>query len=25
VHLAQEVTVHVYGEEREDTGLHLSH
>ncbi len=25
VHLAQEVTVHIYGEEREDTGLHLSH
>lgn len=25
LHLAQEVTVHVYGEEREDTGLHLTH
>ena len=23
--LAQEVTVHVYGEEREDTGLHLTY
>ncbi len=25
LHLAQEVTVHVYGDEREDTGLHLTH
>ena len=25
LHLVQEVTVHVYGEEREDTGLHLVH
>jgi hypothetical protein len=25
LHLAQEVTVHVYGEEREDTGLHLTY
>jgi hypothetical protein len=25
LHLVQEVTVHVYGEEREDTGLHLAH
>ena len=25
LHLAQEVTVHVYGDEREDTGLHLVH
>ncbi len=24
LHLAQEVTVHIYGEEREDTGLHLT-
>jgi hypothetical protein len=25
LHLLQEVTVHVYNDEREDTGLHLSH
>jgi hypothetical protein len=25
LHLVQEVTVHVYGDEREDTGLHLVH
>jgi hypothetical protein len=25
VHLVKEVTVHIYGEEREDTGLHLTH
>jgi hypothetical protein len=25
VHLVQEVTVHVYNDEREDTGLHLAH
>ena len=25
MHLVQEVTVHIYGEEREDTGLHLAH
>jgi hypothetical protein len=25
VHLVQEVTVHVYSDEREDTGLHLVH
>jgi hypothetical protein len=25
LHLVQEVTVHIYGDEREDTGLHLSH
>ena len=25
LHLVQEVTVHVYDEEREDTGLHLVH
>ena len=25
VHLVQEVTVHVYNDEREDTGLHLTH
>ena len=25
LHLVQEVTVHVYGDEREDTGLHLTH
>jgi len=25
LHLAQEVTVHIYNEEREDTGLHLTH
>jgi hypothetical protein len=25
LHQAQEVTVHIYGEEREDTGLHLTH
>ena len=25
VHLVKEITVHIYGEEREDTGLHLSH
>jgi hypothetical protein len=25
VHLVQEVTVHIYGEEREDTGLHLAY
>jgi hypothetical protein len=25
LHLAQEVTVHIYGEEREDTGLHLTY
>ena len=25
LHLVQEVTVHVYGEEREDTGLHLAY
>jgi len=25
VHLVQEITVHIYGDEREDTGLHLSH
>jgi hypothetical protein len=25
LHLAQEVTVHVYNDEREDTGLHLTH
>jgi hypothetical protein len=25
LHLVQEVTVHVYGDEREDTGLHLAH
>jgi len=25
LHLVQEVTVHVYGDEREDTALHLAH
>ena len=25
LHLVQEVTVHVYNDEREDTGLHLAH
>ena len=25
LHLAQEVRVHIYGEEREDTGLHLTY
>jgi len=25
VHLAQQVTVHIYNDEREDTGLHLAH
>lgn len=25
LHLVQEVTVHIYNDEREDTGLHLSH
>jgi hypothetical protein len=25
LHLAQEVTVHIYNDEREDTGLHLAH
>lgn len=25
LHLVQEVTVHVYNDEREDTGLHLTH
>jgi hypothetical protein len=25
LHLPQEVTVHIYNEEREDTGLHLTH
>ena len=25
VHLVQQVTVHIYNEEREDTGLHLAH
>jgi len=25
LHLAQEVTVHIYNDEREDTGLHLTH
>jgi hypothetical protein len=25
LHLVQDVTVHVYNDEREDTGLHLSH
>jgi len=25
LHLLQEVTVHVYNDEREDTGLHLTH
>jgi hypothetical protein len=25
LHLAREVTVHVYGDEREDTGLHLTY
>jgi hypothetical protein len=25
LHLAQDVTVHVYDDEREDTGLHLTH
>lgn len=25
VHLVQQVTVHVYNDEREDTGLHLAH
>jgi len=25
VHLVQEVTVHIYSEERQDTGLHLAH
>ncbi|HLV88755.1 MAG TPA: hypothetical protein VKV39_17345 [Candidatus Sulfotelmatobacter sp.] len=25
MHQVQDVTVHIYGEEREDTGLHLAH
>ena len=25
LHLVKEVTVHIYGEERQDTGLHLTH
>jgi hypothetical protein len=25
VHLVQQVTVHIYNDEREDTGLHLAH
>jgi len=25
LHMGQEVTVHTYGDEREDTGLHLTH
>jgi hypothetical protein len=25
LHLSQEVTVHIYNDEREDTGLHLAH